>query len=253
MVDVLGYLTASGGGLTRAEISHLTGLPGWMLLDLFSSVFGRTLESRTARDTERVYLFAHETLREQAAELFQTDLPRYRQELHRWADRWREQGWPADTPRYLLAPYARLLATIGDPARLARFATDPARHDCMLAREHNDGLALAEILSARRALVPAARPDVTALGKLAVSEWRLQVRTRTSRSACPRCGPASATPTWPNRWLGRSRTLISGRRRSPSALRFCPAWTPVGPIGWPRTRSGPPGRSPTTRTRERGR
>jgi hypothetical protein len=176
VVDVLGYLTASGGGLTRAEISHLTGLPGWMLLDLFSSVFGRTLESRTARDTERVYLFAHETLREQAAELFQTDLPRYRQELHRWADRWREQGWPADTPRYLLAPYARLLATIGDPARLARFATDPARHDCMLAREHNDGLALAEILSARRALVPAARPDVTALGKLAVSEWRLQVR-----------------------------------------------------------------------------
>jgi Trypsin-like peptidase domain len=176
VVDVLGYLTASGGGLTRTEISHLTGLPGWMLLDLFSSVFGRTLESRTARDTERVYLFAHETLSKQAAELFRADLPRYRRELDRWADSFREQDWPADTPRYLLAPYGRLLATIGDPARLARFAADPARHDCMLAREHNDGLALAEILSARRALMPATRPDVTALGKLAVSEWRLQTR-----------------------------------------------------------------------------
>ena len=176
VVNVLAYLTASGGGLTRSEIAHLTGLPDWMLLDLFSSVFGRTLRGRTARDKERVYLFAHETLREQASELFHAVLPHYRQKIHRWADLYCERDWPADTPRYLLTPYGRMLATTGDSAGLAQLAADPARHDRMLAREHNDAAALAEILSARRALMSAPCPDVAALGKLAVSEWRLQTR-----------------------------------------------------------------------------
>jgi Trypsin-like peptidase domain len=186
VVDFLAFLTASGGGLTRPEISYLTGLPDWMLLDLFSSVFGRTLNSRSTRDSHRVYLFAHETLREQAILLFQADIQDYQQKIYRWADSYSDRGWPTDTPRYLLASYGRMLAGANEVTRLAALAADPARNDCMLARDHNDAAAFAEILSARRALMSAERPDVTALGKLAVSEWRLQARN----SDIPVCLPA---------------------------------------------------------------
>ena len=54
--------------------------------------------------------------------------PEYRQRIHRWADRWRDAGWPtgADgkegTPQYLLDTYPSILAD--DPRRLARLVCD---------------------------------------------------------------------------------------------------------------------------------
>ena len=176
VADLLGILAASGGGLTRAELAHLTGIPGWMLQELFISSFGRTLHARTARDAEKVYLFAHETLADEAIRLFADDLPGYRQRIHEWAADYRAQGWPTDTPRYLLAPYGSLLSVIGDVNRLVTLAVDPARHDRMLTSEYNDSSAFAEILAARQALNLTDRPDLATLSKLAISEWRLRTR-----------------------------------------------------------------------------
>src|ERR1035438_4833075 len=168
----------SAGGLTRAELGYLTGIPGWMLQELFISAFGRTLQARTARDTEQVYLFAHETLGDEASRLFHDDLPGYRRRIHLWAEDYRAQRWPADTPRYLLGPYSSLLTVIGDISHLVALALDPGRHDRMLTREHNDDAALAELLAARRALDTMDLPDLVTLSKLSISEWRLRTRNR---------------------------------------------------------------------------
>src|SRR5262249_35811662 len=88
-VDVLGYLTAAGGGLTRADLAHLAEVPGWELEDLFGSVFGRTLRGRASRTSGRVYLFAHETLRVEAEQLFRDDLPKYWQRIRSWEEEYR--------------------------------------------------------------------------------------------------------------------------------------------------------------------
>jgi hypothetical protein len=69
------------------------------------------------------------------------DLGVYRRRIDTWADKYRAQGWPQNTPRYLLRPYGRLLATSGDLQRLIALATDPARHDRMLVYTQGDAAA----------------------------------------------------------------------------------------------------------------
>jgi hypothetical protein len=106
-VDLLGVITASGGGLTRSDIAALTGIKGWELTDLFGTVFDRTLRGRAVATDDRVYLFAHETLRVEAERLFADDLAGYRDRVHGWADTYRERarvarrhaGLPADPVR----------------------------------------------------------------------------------------------------------------------------------------------------------
>jgi Trypsin-like peptidase domain len=101
--QVLGYITASGGGLTLPDLEQLTGRAPFELNSLLGGVFGRSVASRSAtpglhRTGERVYLFAHETLQTIAEQQFGGTLAGYRDRIHRWADGWRERGWPPDTP-----------------------------------------------------------------------------------------------------------------------------------------------------------
>lgn len=87
--------------------------------------------------------------------------------MRAWADGYRDRGWPAGTPAYLLRGYARMLADAGDLDRLVALATDPARHQRMLDATGGDAAALAEITSAV-ALVSASRcPDLLAALRLA--------------------------------------------------------------------------------------
>ncbi|MCD2193605.1 trypsin-like peptidase domain-containing protein [Actinomycetospora endophytica] len=149
--DVAGLITASGGGLTLSDLIGLTGAPPYQLEPLLGGVFGRTVAGRTSRTApagrtgERVYLFAHETLRKTAAEQFGHQLQGYRDRLHTWADHYRQQGWPPDTPTYLLRGYVRMLVAADDRSRLVALATDRARHDRMLDLTGGDALALTEI------------------------------------------------------------------------------------------------------------
>jgi hypothetical protein len=81
--------------------------PQYRLDGMLVSVFGRSLRTRLPTDrppeeaAERVYLFAHETLRSIAEEELGGVVPQYRQRIHAWADDYRAQGWPEGTPRYL--------------------------------------------------------------------------------------------------------------------------------------------------------
>ena len=60
--DVLGYITASGGGLTLPDLEQLTKRAPFELNSLLGSVFGRSVQSRSGtpgihRAGERVYLW----------------------------------------------------------------------------------------------------------------------------------------------------------------------------------------------------
>ena len=183
-VDILGYVTASGGGLAIPDLAELTGSPEWALDGKLRTVFGRSLMTRAQRGPvpagpdDVVYLFAHETLGAVAEETLGNDLGPYRQRLHGWADGYRERGWPADTPQYLLRPYWTLLADKGkgDLRRLADLATDPGRHDRLLAATLGDGDAIAEIATVQERALEQPVPDLAILGRLAVHRDRLEGR-----------------------------------------------------------------------------
>ncbi len=183
-VDVIGFITAAGGGLTLRELAELTGRPEWMLDGKLGSVFGRSLRTRAPTDrpsrdsADRVYLFAHETLRATAEQELAHDLGPYHQRIDRWADEYRAQGWPESTPRYLLRPYGRMLGTSGALDRLISLATDAVRHDRMLAYTYGDASALAEITTTRQLILARPVPDLAALGRLAVYQDRLVNRNR---------------------------------------------------------------------------
>jgi hypothetical protein len=183
-VEVIGFITAAGGGLTLTELAELTRQPKYLLEGKLGSVFGRSLRTRFAshrppqQDGEPVYLFAHETLRTIAEEQLASDLDPYRERIDAWAEAYRSQSWPAQTPQYLLRPYGRLLVTRGDIPRLIALASDPARHDRMLAYTQGDAAALAEIAAIEQLLLSQPVPNLSALGRLAVYRDRLANRNQ---------------------------------------------------------------------------
>ena len=174
---VLGLVTAAGGGLGDRDLQQLTGRPAFEIDRLLGGVFGRTIASRPAPHAAKVFLFTHETLREQATERLGPDiLDSFARRLHAWADGYRQRRWPADTPDYLLRGYPRMLVGAGDADRLAALAADPARHHRMLAGTRGDAAALAEIAAAHALINTSAFPDLLAALRLAWHRGQLAGR-----------------------------------------------------------------------------
>jgi hypothetical protein len=151
--DVVGFIAGSGGGLTRSDLSSLTGAPPHELDNILRGVFGRSLRTRASPDARssqvdpatRVYLFAHETLRVTAEEQLGSALARYRQTVHEWIDSYASADWPATTPGYAIRGYPRLLAATADVTRLSALARNPGRHAFLLRATGSDYAALSEI------------------------------------------------------------------------------------------------------------
>ncbi|GAA1986986.1 serine protease [Catenulispora subtropica] len=173
--EVVALITASGGGLTVADLAELTGRRQHQITWHIESVFGRSLTSRT-RATGTAYLFAHETLRDIAEETLRPELPAYHERLHAWADRYRQLEWPEGTPGYLLAPYMRLLTKLDERDRLAFLAADSRRHDLMLDVTGTDQEILAELASAWELVADG--PRLAPLTLLAAERGRLLHRAQ---------------------------------------------------------------------------
>ncbi|MEU0851754.1 hypothetical protein ABZ387_27885 [Streptomyces flaveolus] len=174
--DLLGLLAAAGGDLTARDLAALTGMPAFevaSLLDsrLFTRISGQAFGGAGVVSssggaggdgTFDSYGYAHETLlRTAEAALGPLDL--YRDRIHDWASPYRSQGWPEDTPRYLLTSYGALLT--GD--LLVEHALDPARRDRMTRLPGGHATVLREIAAAQR--VARDRADLPALARLAVA------------------------------------------------------------------------------------
>ena len=176
--DTIGFITASGGGLTLVDLEHLTGAAPFQLEQLLSGTFGRTIPKRERKEhgAAPVYLFAHETLREEAVRQFGTTLDRYRSRIHLWADTYAERGWPPDTPAFLLEAYPRLLRDSRDTRRLCVLVLDSRRQDRLLVVTGGDAAAFTEIAMAQDLQVSADQPDLAAM--VLVAERRDSLATR---------------------------------------------------------------------------
>jgi tetratricopeptide (TPR) repeat protein len=173
--DLLGLVTAAGGGLSGSDLAELTRQPVYDVQELLRAVTGRTFASRAARwQSGTVHVLGHEELQVTAVRfLGDTRLAGYRERLHAWADEYRQRGWPVSTPEYLLRGYYRLLHTIADIPRIVECAADQIRHDRMLDVTGGDFAALAEISDAQAIVLNMAQPDLIAMARLAVRRTSL--------------------------------------------------------------------------------
>ncbi|MFI7602922.1 hypothetical protein [Actinoplanes sp. NPDC049681] len=186
--DLLGVLTAAGGGLSGADLAALTGSSLRQVEKQLCTVSGRTFSGRAGqwRSETPVYVLAHEELQVRAAAELADELPEIRRRLHEWAEGYRRERWPSDTPEYLLRDYFRLLDVTGDVAAMLVLATDPDRHARMLDITGGDSAALNEIATVGERIRRAGRPDLVALGRLAVHRRVLTMRNENMPVGLPK-------------------------------------------------------------------
>lgn len=179
-VEILAFLTVSGGGLTAHELQALTQAA--KLGDIKKRLEGaleRSLAVHSGYGGESIYLFGHATLAETAADHFLDEQHLYSERLHLWASTQARQGWSDATPQFLFGRYFRLLAAL-DPESLplmVELATSEQRHDLMHARTNGDWDALAEIELTRTAVKMADKHQLEAAARLSIEYDRLVDRS----------------------------------------------------------------------------
>ncbi|GII67262.1 hypothetical protein Skr01_73470 [Sphaerisporangium krabiense] len=164
--ELLGAVAAAQGALTLDDLVTLT--------DSRRHEVSRRLRNPIFTRTADGYLYAHETLHRRAEEKLVEQVDQYRGLIHKWADRYREQGWPPGTPAYLLRSYGRLLT---DRARLVDYALDRARHERMRDLVGGESAALGELTAAQQRLGGEPDPDLVTLTRLAVAREQLSRAT----------------------------------------------------------------------------
>lgn len=183
--DLLGLVTAAGGGLTAADLAELTGATPYLIKDTLRSHAGRTFAVRQGHTAE-VYLLAHEGLLDHATEMLGVAvLKRYRRMLHAWAEQYAARGWPAGSPEYLLRGYFLMLRADGDLQRIVGCALDVVRHDRMLDVTFGDAVASGEIRVAEELIVDAGVPDLLDMVRLAIRREELDARNEGVGSTLP--------------------------------------------------------------------
>ncbi|MFJ7127723.1 hypothetical protein [Streptomyces sp. NPDC098101] len=175
--ELLGLLTAAGGGLTADDLAELTDEVPYRVRDVLRTGPGRTFALRG-----EAYLLAHEELVVQAREMLGSrELGRWRAALCDWAEEWRARGWPDGTPDYLLHGWFPMLRAAGDPDAMAACALDAVRQDRMLAATGGDGAALGEITTAGEALLERGDRPGLVVDLLRLALRRAALRDRNGR------------------------------------------------------------------------
>ncbi|MEV3925455.1 ATP-binding protein, partial [Actinomadura coerulea] len=188
--DLLGLVAAAGGGLSGPDLAALTGRAEWEIEEYLSAVSGRTFSNRASSwspgDGPTLYVLAHEELQVMALQrLGATMLEGYRQKLHVWAQCYRQQQWPAESPEYLLLGYFPMLRAAGDLPRMIAWCLDSARHDRMLDLSGGDHTTLTEIRTTQETICAGDSPDLLAMCRLAITRDGLQQRNSNIPAALP--------------------------------------------------------------------
>lgn len=166
--DVLGFVTASGGGLSLTDLEELTAAPPYELEVILAGPLGRTVAFIAGSMS-----FAHETLASMAAEGLGRALHPYRARLDQWASSYAESHWPDATPTYLLREYFELLEAHDDLAVMFSYAWSSKRHDRLFELTGGDHAALTEIKRTRAKILARGNPDLNSLLHLAYREDEL--------------------------------------------------------------------------------
>lgn len=188
--DLLGLITAAGGGLSGPDLADLTSLPLRTVHNVLHAVSGRTFARQTSTwgqpSTPEVYVLGHEELQRNASAFMgEVRLAEYRERLHTWADRYRRHGWPASTPEYLLRGYFRMLHSTGQVHRMVACAADVTRHDRILDISGGDIAAITEITTTQEVILRQDEPDLLALARLRIGQDRLVARNQSIPWALP--------------------------------------------------------------------
>ncbi|MFI9816306.1 hypothetical protein [Saccharothrix variisporea] len=230
--DLVGLLTAAGGGLAAPDLAELTGRSYREVDDLLGTVAARSLSRREGhhRPDRTVFLLAHEELHREAVELLgPARLAAHLDRLHAWAAAYRARGWPEDTPEYLLRGWFARLVETGDAAAFTACATDPARHARLLAVSGGDAAALAEVVRAQRELTSGRTPPVVEVAGLAVHRIRLRSRIEATH-------PVGSPALWAIAGrLEHARALAESTdpaRREDAVLRVVEAAARHGHLAW---------------------
>lgn len=171
--QLLGLIVAAETGLSTRCLAELAHKDEWEVEQCLGTVSGRVLQrsatdSWTAPDRDGDYQLAHTDLRELARKLLGESLDQHRQRIFVWAEEYRQQGWPAQTPEYLLRGYFRMLDDLGDLPQMIECATDLARRDRMRDLSGGDAAALTEIITTQDVIVTQEHPDLIAMVRLAI-------------------------------------------------------------------------------------
>ncbi|WP_424184418.1 hypothetical protein ACOBQX_21230 [Actinokineospora sp. G85] len=192
--DILGLVTASGGGLATNDLVALTGATPWEVERCLASTSGRTFTRRPAPGGTDTVLLGHEELAASASMMLgPARLAALRDRVHAWADAHRLLGWGEDTPEYLLRGYFALLADTGDLARMTSLCLDTGRTLRLATDTMDYSAALAQVAATRAAHARAAEPDLVTLARLCAIHEHLAHRTGSF--------PPQLPVAWA--WLGR--------------------------------------------------
>ncbi|MEU4768468.1 hypothetical protein AB0H12_34990 [Actinosynnema sp. NPDC023794] len=187
--DMLGLMTASGGGLTVEDLAALTGTGQWQVRDHLETSTGRSFARRPgdlALDgAPDVYLLGHEEIHVAAQRILEPVLHAYRARIDSWAEDYHRRGWPAGTPEYLLRGYHAMVMGVGDLDRATWLCTDAHRHDRLLAVTGGDSAALTQISATLDAHVARQPPDLPAVARLAVHRDHLRDRNANVPAVIP--------------------------------------------------------------------
>jgi hypothetical protein len=177
--QLLGLVTVAGGGLSSADLAELIGGGPLEVDGELKAVTGRAFQTRRGqwRPATRLFLLAHEQLQELAiGYLGPSRLQGYRRRLRAWADDYRDQRWPANTPEFLLQGYGAMLHDAGDVAALVALVGDVDRQERMRLLTGGDSAALVEIAGAQEVVAAGGTIDLAAMARLAVRRDRIRQR-----------------------------------------------------------------------------
>ena len=113
-IRVLGMMAAAAGPLAADDLIAL--MPSISVRSLHQFLKGSRTVQRVGPVGAEGYQFAHETLLQTCQQWDDLDVDACQQEIHTWAGRWRDAGWPTQagengtTPRYLLDVYPSTLS-----------------------------------------------------------------------------------------------------------------------------------------------
>ncbi|MFE6460821.1 hypothetical protein ACFVP0_25615 [Streptomyces cinereoruber] len=210
--ELLGLVTAAGGGLTADDLAELTGEIPYRVRDVLRTGPGRTFALRG-----EAYLLAHEELAVQAREMLGArELGRWRAALCDWAEEWRARGWPTGSPAYLLHGWFPMLRAVGDLERMLTCALDEGRHARLLEETGGIGEALGETRATGEAVLGRnGRPElVTTMLRLGFHREEL---TRRAGDI-----PAELAASWAAAGqAGRAAALVRSENRVGTAYGLC--------------------------------
>jgi len=192
---VLQYLAVVGGGLTTSDLAELLGAPGSrvdaeLIERVFDTALGRTVARGPDDQGDHPWVFDHDYYAAAADELVGGPPAAHaRRALDDWADRYRSDGWPSSTPRFLLSGYVPYLRSrvveAANPDdrhavvdRLCAVVASPGRWTAMLLRHRTPVSPEAEIVESQKAVQSALDDGVLQRSEAEVVWARLALARR---------------------------------------------------------------------------